>query len=186
MPRKSPASPADPRGPARTGRPASPAPSPGGAYAAGLRLLALRELSTAQLRTRLLRRGYEEPVVEEVLTRLAADRALDDRRVAEAAARQELTGRLRGRLRALQRLHALGVDRDTADQAVRAVLAEHDETTLLDRALARRLRGRSPAGLERQEAMRLAAALARQGFAPSAVLARLRALRRTDDLPDDE
>lgn len=179
--RKSPASPGS-----RTGRSAPPEPDPSTAYVTALRLVAGRDLSTAQLRTRLLRRGYQDDTVEDVLQRLTADRALDDRRVAEGAARRELAGRLRGRSRALQRLHTLGIDRATADDALRAVLAEHDEGALLDQAIARRLRGRTVTTLSRPEAMRLAAALARQGFAPGAVLARLRARSRDVDLPDPD
>ena len=153
-----------------------PAPPPGTAYATALRLLSARELSEAQIRARLARRGYPEDAIGDAVTRLRESRALDDRRVAEAAARLESTGRLRGRGRVLQKLRSLGLDRETAEAAVKAVFEEVDEQTLLDRAIARRLRGRDPAGLDRPAAMKVAAALARQGFAPGAVLARLRAL----------
>ena len=153
-----------------------PAPDPGTAYVTGLRLLSARELSEAQLRTRLARRGYPDEAIDDAVTRLRESRALDDRRVAEAAARLESTGRLRGRGRVLQKLRSLGLDRETADAAVKAVFEEVDEQALLDRAIARRLRGRDAAGLDRPAAMKIAAALARQGFAPGAVLSRLKAL----------
>jgi regulatory protein len=175
VPRKSPAS-AGRRG---RGGEERPTPPPGSAYAAGLRLLAGRELSEAQRRTRLARRGYDEAAVDDAVQRLREGRALDDRRVAEAAARLETTGRLRGRARVLQKLRSLGVARDTADAAVKKVYEDVDEEALLDRAILRRLRGREAAGLDRQAAMKVAAALARQGFSPGAVLARLRALGST-------
>ena len=45
-------------------------------------MLARRELSEAQLRQRLARRQHDPDAIEEALTRLKAERSLDDERVA--------------------------------------------------------------------------------------------------------
>jgi regulatory protein len=174
VPRKSPASASRDRGDG------DERPAPGTAYLTGLRLLAGRELSEAQLRLRLARRGYDGEAIDDAVRRLRESRALDDRRVAEAAARLESTTRLRGRSRVSQKLRSLGIDRDTAEAAVRRVYEEVDERALLDRAILRRLRGREAAGLDRAAALKVAAALARQGFSPGAVLTRLRTLGSKD------
>ncbi|HYW92026.1 MAG TPA: regulatory protein RecX [Gammaproteobacteria bacterium] len=51
---------------------------------AALRLLARREYAVAELRGRLLRRGYPEDLVEEVLGVLQADGLQDERRFVES------------------------------------------------------------------------------------------------------
>ena len=52
-------------------------------------LLGQRELSEAQLRARLARRGCDPDAIDQALDRLKRDRTLDDGRVARAAARLE-------------------------------------------------------------------------------------------------
>ncbi len=138
-------------------------------------MLARRELSERQLRERLERREHPPTAIEEAVTRLRASGLLDDRRVARAAARVEAQVRSRGRLRVLQRLHALGIAPEVAAEAADEVFGAIDEDTLLEAALARRLRG--PAARIRDAAhfRRLHQQLVRQGFAPSAVT---RALKR--------
>jgi len=145
------------------------------AYSAALAMLARRELSERQLRERLERREHPPTAIEEAVTRLRASGLLDDRRVARAAARVEAQVRSRGRLRVLQRLHALGIAPEVAAEAADEVFGAIDEDTLLEAALARRLRG--PAARIRDAAhfRRLHQQLVRQGFAPSAVT---RALKR--------
>lgn len=150
-------------------------PVPPEAYTTALVLLGARELSEAQLRTRLLRRACRPGDVDEAIARLKRDRTLDDGRVARAAARLEASIRHRGRARVLQRLRQLGIDPDIAQGAVEDVFADVDETGLLDRAIERRLKGIAPAALDRRATSRLVRSLVAQGFRPSAVFARLRA-----------
>jgi regulatory protein len=143
------------------------------AYATALALLSRRELSERQLRERLARRGLDEADIEDAVGRLLADGTLSDRRVAVAAARLEGAVRHRGRARALQKLLELGIDRDTAEAAVAEVFAELDESTLLDRALERRLRGRTARTLDERARSKLVRSLAAQGFAIEAILKKL-------------
>jgi regulatory protein len=142
------------------------------AYVTGLRLLARRELSTPQLRSRLAARGCPPDEVDAALERLRAEGALDDRRMARAAASTAARVRHRGRLRILRELEAAGVDRETAREAVEAVFDELDEAAVLERAIAKRLRGPI-----RDEAhfRRLHQYLIRLGFAPAAAAAALKA-----------
>lgn len=145
------------------------------ALATALRLLGQRELSEAQLRARLARRKIDAAAIDEAVARLKADGTLDDRRVALAAARLESAIRGRGRSRALQRVRSLGIDAGVAEQAVADVFSDVDEAALLDQALARRLKGRRARDLDDKARARIVRALIAQGFAPGAVLARLRA-----------
>ena len=141
--------------------------------------LARRELSTAQIRDRLARRKVPADEIEGVVARLTADRTLDDRRVALAAARTDATIRRRGRRRILQRLREIGIAPETAAEAVDAVFEEVDEQALLDQALARSLRGTRSGRLDAATAARIVRRLVGQGFEASAVYARLR--RRAAD-----
>jgi regulatory protein len=147
------------------------------AFTIALRLLGQRELSEAQLRARLARRRIDAAAIDDAVGRLKADGTLDDRRVAIAAARLEGAVRGRGRSRVIQRVRSLGIAADIAERAVADVFSEVDEAALLDRALARRLKGGSPGTLDPPARARIVRALIAQGFAPGAVLARL----RTDD-----
>ena len=64
------------------------------------------------------------------------------------------------------------------EQALDAALEDVDVATLLDRALEKRLRARDAATSRDPATVReVVGALVRQGFAPGAVLARLRAMR---------
>ena len=110
------------------------------AYVAGLTLLARRELAEAQLRERLARRKFEPDDIDSAVTRLRAERAIDDRRTALACARTEIRIKRRGRARVVRQIEALGITRDIAREAVAEAFAEVDETDLLQQALDRRLR----------------------------------------------
>ncbi len=155
---------------------------PHAARAAGLTLLAGRELSEAQVRERLARRGFEPDAVEAAIARLRDEGAVDDRRVAAACARTEARIRGRGPARILHHIQALGIAREVAEQAVREAVPPGEEGGLLEQALARRLHG-ATAPPDAPALRRLYAHLVRQGFAPGAVLTLLK--RRWKRTPDD-
>jgi regulatory protein len=144
------------------------------AYLTALTMLSRRELSESQIRTRLARREFEDDEIEAAVERLRQDGTLNDRRVALAAARLESSVRHRGRARVVQKLRALGIDGDVAESAVNEVFQEVDEGALLDRALARRLRGQTPKQLDDQGRARIVRGLAAQGFTFDAIMKRLR------------
>ncbi len=144
------------------------------AFTVALTLLSARELSEAQLRTRLKRREIDDDDIDAAIARLKADRTLDDRRVARAVARMESAIKHRGRARVLQKIKQIGIDGDTAEDAVREVFEEVDEEALLDRAFERRLRGKSARELDERSRARIIRGLVAQGFAFAAVLKKLK------------
>jgi regulatory protein len=141
------------------------------AYLDGLKLLARRELSEAQVRQRLSRKGHDPEAIDDAILRLQQERALDDARVAGAIARTESSLRGRGRARVERQIERAGIPKDVARQAVDAAFAEVDAEAQLEAALARRLRGRPIEG--DRELQRLYRYLLGQGFEPDRVLALL-------------
>jgi len=140
----------------------------GRAYLSGLKMLARRELSEAQLRARLLRREFEPHDIDTAVERLRQERALDDRRVALACARTEARVRHRGRARVIRQVEALGIAREVARAAVAEVFGEIDESALLEQALDKRLR-RGQTLEDERDVRRIHRYLVAQGFAPSRV-----------------
>jgi regulatory protein len=137
-------------------------------------MLGQRELSEAQVRTRLARRGCDADAITTALERLKRDRTLDDGRVARAAARLEAGIRHRGPARVRQRLQSMGLADDVVQKAVTEAFADVDESALLDAAFERRLRGRELAELDDKARARLVRALVGQGFSFGAVLRKVR------------
>ena len=146
------------------------------AYVAGLTLLARRELAEMQLRARLVRRKFDQEDIDDAVTRLRLEGALDDRRTALACARTEVRLRHHGRARVLRYIEALGIGRDLAREAVAEGFMELDEAELLEQALERRLRRglglNDPLAVQRMHRY-----LVGQGFDPSAVTGLLRRRR---------
>ena len=140
-------------------------------------MLARRELSEAQLRTRLARRRFEADDINEAVARLRRERALDDRRVALACARTETRLRQRGRVRVVRQIEAMGIARDVARAAVAEVFADLDEASLLEQALEKRLRHGVSLG-DDAAVRRIHRHLIAQGFEPSRVSALIDSRRR--------
>ena len=141
-------------------------------YSEALKLLSRRELTTSELRGRLLRKNLPPEDIEDTLLRLRAEGTLNDRRAAVALVRTHALVKARGRLRIERELQARGVDPDTARAALDDVFAELSEPELLERALRKRLRS----GRVRDDAhlRRLYAYLLRLGFPADQVLALLK------------
>lgn len=139
-------------------------------------MLARRELSEAQVRQRLARRGHEPEAIDNAVAQLREERAIDDTRVAAAIARTETAVRRRGKLRVRLQIERAGIDKHTARRAVDEVFADVDDDALLEASLGKRLRGRDTVADER-ERQRLYRYLIGQGFDPDRVLARLKKLR---------
>jgi regulatory protein len=137
-------------------------------------MLSSRELSEAQIRTRLKRREIDAADIDAAIARLKADRTINDRRVALAIARMESAIKHRGRSRVLQKIRQAGIADETAEEAVREVFEEVDENALLDRAFERRLRGKSPKELDEKGRARIIRGLVAQGFRFEAILKRLK------------
>jgi regulatory protein len=148
------------------------------AYIDGLKMLGRRELSEAQLRQRLAKRGHDDEAIETAVSRLKADRSVDDARVAGAIARSETSLRTRGKLRVKRRIEAAGIAPSTAQRAVDETFLDIDGDALIAAALDKRLRGRTHIEDER-EFQRLYRYLAAQGFESDRILTLLRRLQGT-------
>jgi regulatory protein len=146
------------------------------AYLAGLKMLAARELSEAQVRSRLARREYQDDHIDAAVTRLRAEGAIDDARTARAIAHTAVTVRGQGKRRARMRVDAAGIDRAIAARAVDEIFADIDADALLRAALAKRLRGRTEIAGQNEKA-RLFRYLVGQGFESDRVMEVLRALK---------
>ena len=140
-------------------------------------MLARRELSEAQVRQRLARKGYEDDAIESAIERLRGERALDDARVAEAIAHTEVAVHRRGRLRIKRDIERAGIHPELARRAVDEAYDSVDADALLDAQLTKRLRGRTTIA-DRAEAQRLYRYLVGQGFEPDRVLAALKKHKR--------
>ncbi len=142
---------------------------PSAARERAVRLLAYRDRSSVEMRSRLAEDGYTLQVIDETLAWLLDTGLLDDDRFAEQLARSLIVGRRYGRTRSLQRLRSAGVPDEIAQSALDAYAPQENE---LDRALSL---GRS---LMRpgETAERLASRLVRRGFTPGDALAAARTL----------
>ena len=144
------------------------------AYSRALEWLAARELSEAQVRTRLAEKGYTDTAITPAVERLLQDGTVDDRRAATAVARTEARVRRHGPVRVMGKLIAMRIDRDLARDIVRELFAEEDEEALLAKALDTRLRGNPGRLKDPRERRKILAYLVRQGFSASTASAAMR------------
>jgi regulatory protein len=149
---------------------------PRSAYLDALHLLSRRSLTVSECRSRLRDRDHSDEQIDAAIAHLLETGGLDDARLARECARTAADVKGRGRLRVLRELHARGVARDVAAEAVGEVFGDKDERALVARALKKKLRGRArPA--DAAEYARLYAFLMRQGFTPAVAVAVLRSMR---------
>jgi len=146
------------------------------AYIDGLKMLARRELSEQQVRQRLARKKYSQDDIDEAIARLREERAINDRRVAEAIVRTETGIRKRGRVRVRLQLERAGIATETARAAIDSVFDAIDNDRLLESSLRKRLRGREAIADDREFA-RLFRYLIGQGFESDRVMKALKAYR---------
>ncbi len=149
------------------------------AYSDAIKLLARRERSAADVRSRLLDREHSPEDTDATIARLLESGALDDRRVAGAYARTASKIKGRGPLRVTRELQAMGIAREVVAEAVTEVFGDLDERLLIDKAIQKKLRGRKVTTV--QERARLYQFLMRQGYTPAAVSAALRRLGAAGD-----
>ena len=140
-------------------------------------MLGRRELSEAQVRQRLAKRGHDDAEIDAAVARLKSDRSLDDSRVAGAIARSETSLRKRGKLRVKRRIEAAGIAPAIAQRAIDDTFQDIDADALIAAALDRRLRGRTTIEDDR-EFQRLYRYLTSQGFESDRIVPLLRRLRQ--------
>lgn len=143
-------------------------------------MLARREHSVAEVRSRLADREHSAQDIDAAIERLLATRALDDNRVARAYARTALTVKGRGRLRIQRELQVMGIAREIAGEAIADVFGEVDERALIDKAIQKKLRGGKKL-VTMQDRARVYQFLMRQGFTPAAVSLAMRRFSGSSD-----
>jgi regulatory protein len=146
------------------------------AYTEALKMLAQRELSEAQVRQRLARRGEAQDSIDQAVARLKAEGSINDERVAGLIARTQTRLKSRGRRRVQQQIEAAGIARSVASRAVDEAFQDVDADALLSASLSKRLRGRERIADDR-EFQRLFRYLSAQGFDSDRILAHLRRLQ---------
>jgi regulatory protein len=147
------------------------------AYTDAVKMLSRRELSEAQVRQRLGRRGHLETAIESAVARLREERAIDDGRVAEAIARNQISTKSRGARRAERQILQAGITPEIARRATRAVSETVDPDAQIEISLTKRLRGGKRL-TDEKTFRRLYRYLVGQGFEPERVLAILRKQQR--------
>jgi regulatory protein len=147
------------------------------AYADAVKMLSRRELSEAQIRQRLARRGHSETAIESAIARLRETHAIDDVRVAEAIARNQIATKRRGSWRAERHIVQAGITPAIARRATRAVSETIDPDEQIEISLSKRLRGGKRL-TDEKTFHRLYRYLVGQGFEPDRVLAILRKHQR--------
>jgi regulatory protein len=145
------------------------------AYLTALRQLGRRELSEAQIRQRLSRRGFTSDDIDSALARLREDGSVNDARVAAAIARSQLSIKKRGERRVRREIEAAGISSALAERAVAEVYGEVDADALLAAAIDRRLGTRRLD--DDREMARLYRYLVGQGFESDKAMTALRARR---------
>jgi regulatory protein len=142
-----------------------------------LRMLAFRARSSAELKRGLARKGERGPEVDAALARLAAAGVLDDEAFGRQFARSRLGGGGVGRSRVVRELVVRGLDRASAEGAVReaaddAGVSEGETAERVARKKLRSLEGLEPAVRRR----RLYGFLARRGFGHDEIARAMRAV----------
>lgn len=135
-----------------------------------LNLLARRDRTVAELRSRLTDKGYGADDVAATLARLTELGYLDDSRVARTWAATALeTGRMFGpRLR--MELLKRGVPREVAEDVCREASQGHDEGAAARQLLARRYPDWDPACAEPAQRQRIFRFLLRRGVSPATAI----------------
>jgi regulatory protein len=155
-----------------------------------LRRLARRDHSEAELRRSLTRDGFPDAIVDATLTRLRAEKYLDDQGFAARFARSRVAHHGLGRNRVRQALRARGVSRGIIDKGVAEALRDVSEVEALE-ALARRYWRQHGRDEPLRRIRKLWGFLLRRGFPAEMARERLAALwprwrEGLEDLPEED
>jgi regulatory protein len=149
-----------------------------------LRALGRRELSTADMRARLIRHAKADADVEAVLARLKEAGYLNDQRFAEHYAELRLEREGHGRQRVFRDLLQRRVTGEIAAKAVASAFQDADEVTLIEQFLARKYR-RVDLSLHLKSETNLASVYRRLRYAGFGAANCLKVLRRYTGRAED-
>ena len=141
-----------------------------------VKLLAAKPRSVAELRERLLEREWtDEAAADYAVAKLTEYGYLNDEQFALSFAQSRVRQKPVGRQRLARDLKNKKLDPETAEHALEKVFEETPEDTLLDEAVARRVRLRGKP-TTREESKSLFDHLLRRGFSIDLVINKVRAL----------
>jgi regulatory protein len=150
----------------------------GSPFDCSLRILALRDHSEFELRTKLRQKGYEESGIAECLTRLRELGYLDDARFARHFASSAIrNGRGYGTRLKLE-LARRGVESGIISETLSELSDEFSERDVLGDLVARRFSGFDPERATEKERRRVVGYLQRKGFSLSAIMQQLKGWER--------
>lgn len=153
------------------------------AFEKALRLLALRDHSCREMRTKLADRGYSEGIIDGTVARLLELKHLDDGAFAIRWARHLACDKLDGNRRIEAGLFAKGIAGELIGVAVSEARAELDERAALEKLIGKKIKGRRPADLDPAERQKLARSLFRKGYSQRLIYEKLG--KSTEDFIDE-
>ena len=143
-------------------------------------LLSAKPRSIAELRERLLEKSWADAeAVARVIARLQELGYLNDEQYAEQYANSRLATKPLGRSRLRRDLQRKKISSTVINQALEDVYTEHDESALIDQAIAKRTRLRGKP-TTREEAKKLCDHLLRLGFRYDLVVGKVRAVSQSE------
>ena len=148
-----------------------------------LKLLAAKPRSRAELRERLDEK-CDDDAIAQVISRLEELGYVNDEQFAASFAAARIATRPLGRVRLRRDLQRRKVSGEVAENAMNKAYEETNEETLIEMAIAKRLRTRREPRT-RQDAQKLFAYLLRQGFGYDLVLRKVREASVTGNITDD-
>ena len=142
------------------------------------RLLAARARSSQEVRARLLQKGFERPLVDEVLANLRHLDYLDDKDFARQWARHLAVNRLSGDIRIAADLREKGIPTTLAQAAIARAREEITQRGAAAKLLKKHLGDRKITDLDMKEKRRIFQHLMGKGF-PGALIREM--LHHTDE-----
>lgn len=139
-------------------------------------LLAFKQRSVAELRTRLLEKDWTTAeIVEEVIEKLAGYGYLNDAQFAKSFAASQIRQKPIGKRVLKQKLAMKKLDKETVDEALEKAFEDMPEAEIIERAIEKRLRIKGKPET-REDAKKFYDYLLRQGFSYDLVSGKMRDL----------
>jgi len=139
-----------------------------------LNLLSYKPRSLAEMRSRLMEKGWaEEAVVDQVIARLEELGYLNDEQFAANFAGSRLTAKPLGRTRLRRDLQRKKLSSETIETALDGAYEQQSEEELVERAISKRVKSKG-APATREEAKKLFDYLIRRGFSYDLVIRKVR------------
>lgn len=143
-------------------------------------LLAFKQRSVAELRTRLLEKDWTNAeIVEEVIEKLAGYGYLNDVQFAKSFAASQIRQKPIGKRVLKQKLALKKLDKETVDEALEKAFEDTPESEIIERAIEKRLRIKGKPET-REDTKKFFDFLLRQGFSFDLVRDKMREIARIE------